>query len=195
MKGVNQINRALLDLGASVNLLPYLVYLQVGLGELKPTTVMLQLANKSIKRPRRIIEDVLIKVDKFYYLVDFIVIDMEPMHNVVNQIPVILGRPFLATANTLINCRTGVMKISFGNMTVELNIFNINNQPLEYDEAHLVCLIEEITDEIVSDFGLEGPEIECFTQEEDDLDFDRLIRQDDVSYEPSLEDPEMECFA
>jgi hypothetical protein len=195
MKGVNQINRALLDLGASVNLLPYLVYLQVGLGELKPTTVMLQLANKSIKRPRRIIEDVLIKVDKFYYLVDFIVIDMEPMHNVVNQIPVILGRPFLATANTLISCRTGVMKISFGNLTVELNIFNINNQPLEYDEAHLVCLIEEITDEIVSDFGLEGPEIECFSQEEDDLDFDRLIRQDDVSYEPSLEDPEMECFA
>jgi hypothetical protein len=91
MKGVNQINRALLDLGASVNLLPYSVYLQLGLGELKLTTVMLQLANKSIKRPRRIIEDVLIKVDKFYYLVDFIVINMEPMHNVVNQIPVILG--------------------------------------------------------------------------------------------------------
>jgi hypothetical protein len=88
----------------------------------------------------------------------------------------------------------GVTKISFGNMTVELNIFNINNQPLEYDEAHPVCLIEEITDEIVSDFGLEGPEIECFTQEEDDLDFDRLIGQDDL-YEPSLEDPEMECFA
>jgi hypothetical protein len=81
-------------------------------------------------------------------------------------------------ANALINCRTGVMKISFGNMTVELNIFDINNQSLEYDEAHLVCLIEEITYEIVSDFGLEGLEIECFTQEEDDLDFDKLIRQD-----------------
>jgi hypothetical protein len=78
----------------------------------------------------------------------------------------------------------GVMKISFGNMTVELNIFNINNQPLEYDEAHPMCLIEEITDKIVSNFGLEGLEIECFTQKEDDLDFDRLVGQDKVSYDP-----------
>jgi hypothetical protein len=83
------------------------------------------------------------------------------------------------------------MEISFRNMTVELNIFNINNQPLEYDEAHLACLIEEIIDDIVSDFGLKGLEIECFTQEEDDLDFDRLIGQNEVLYEPSLEDPKI----
>ena len=91
MIGVNQINRALLDLGASVNLLPYLVYLQLGLGELKPTTIMLQLADRSIKRLKGIIEDVLIKIDKFYFPVDFIVIDMESVHDVVNQILVILG--------------------------------------------------------------------------------------------------------
>jgi hypothetical protein len=189
--GVSQINRALLDLGASVNLLPYSVYLQLGLGELKPATVTLQLTNRSMKRPPGIIEDVLIKVDKFYFPVDFIMIDMEPVHEVVNQIPVILRRPFLATANALINCRTGVMKISFGNMTVELNIFNINSQPLDYDEIRPVCSIEEITE----DFDLEDPEIECFTQDHDDLEFDRLIRQDDDLHEPSLEDPDMECFA
>jgi hypothetical protein len=56
----------------------------------------------------------------------------------------------------------GMMKILFGNMTVELNIFNINNQPLDYDEIRPVCLIEEITYEIVSDF-LEDPKIEYFT--------------------------------
>ena len=77
-----QIERALLDLGASVNLLPYLVYLQLGLGELKITSMTLQLADRSVKRPRGIIEDVLIKVDKFYFLVDFIVIDTELVHNV-----------------------------------------------------------------------------------------------------------------
>ena len=91
MIGVSQINRALLDLGASVNLLPYSVYLQLGLGELKPTMVKLQLADRSMKRPRGIIGDVLIKVDKFYYPVDFIVIDTELVHDVVNQIPMILG--------------------------------------------------------------------------------------------------------
>jgi hypothetical protein len=188
MIGESQINRALLDLGASVNLLPYSVYLKLGLGELKPTTVTLQLADRSLKRPRGILEDVLIKVDKFYFPVDFIVIDTESVHDVVNQIPVILGRPFLATANALINCRTGVMKISFGNMTVELNIFNINSQPLEYDVTHPMCFIEEITD----DFDLKDPEIECFTQDSDDLDLDKLIRPD--LHEPSLEDPDMECF-
>ena len=57
-------------------------YLQLGLGELKPTSVMLQLANRSIKIPRGIIEDVLIEVDKFYFPVDFIVLDTKPVQNV-----------------------------------------------------------------------------------------------------------------
>jgi hypothetical protein len=127
MIGANQIERALFDLGASVNLLPYSVFLQLGLGELKPTFMMLQLADRLVKRPRGIIEDILIKVDKFYFPMDFIVIDTELVHNIGSEIPVILRRPFLATANALINYSTGVIKISFGNMTVELNIFNINN--------------------------------------------------------------------
>jgi hypothetical protein len=50
-------------------------------------------------------------------------------------------------ANALINCRTGVMKISFGNMTVELNIFDISKRPMECDEIRSACLIEEIIEE------------------------------------------------
>jgi hypothetical protein len=123
------------------------------------------------------------------------VIDTESVHNIESQIPVILGQPFLATANALINCRTGVMKMSFRNITVELNIFNFNNQPLDYDEVRPMFLIEEITDEIVSEFSLEDPEVEYFAQDEDDLDLDRLIGQDGVLYEPSLEDLKIECFA
>ena len=75
MIGVNLIERALLDLRASVNLLPYAVFIQLGLGELKPTSMTLQLANRSVKVPRGIVEDVLIKVDKFYFPMDFIVLD------------------------------------------------------------------------------------------------------------------------
>ena len=86
------------------------------------------------------------------------------------------------------------MKISFGNMTVELNIFDINKQPLDYDEVHPVCLIEEITDEAVNVFSLEDPEVKCFIQDENDIDLDRLFGQDGVSYEASLEDPEIKCF-
>jgi len=107
MIGVSQIEKALLDLGASVNLLPYSVYLQLGLGELNPTFMTLQLVDRSMKVPLGIIKDVLIKVDKFYLLVDFIVLDIEPIQDVGIQILVILGRPFLATANTQKNCRRG----------------------------------------------------------------------------------------
>jgi hypothetical protein len=164
MIGLNRIERALLDLGASVNLLPYSVYLQLGLGELKPTSMTIQLADRSMKRPRGIIEDVLVKVDKFYFPIDFVVLDTEPVQNVGIHIPVILGRPFLATANALINCRTGVMKISFGNMTVELNIFDISNQLIKYDEVESVCLIEEIKEDTVDKYSIKDPLEACLAQ-------------------------------
>ena len=122
------IDKSLLDLGASVNLLPYSVYKQLGLGELKPTNITLSLADRSVKIPKGIVEDVLVKVDKFYYLVDFVVLDTEPIENGPNHVPIILGRPFLATANAIINCRNGVMQLTFGNMTLELNIFHLNSK-------------------------------------------------------------------
>ena len=122
------IDKALLDLGASVNLLPYSVYKQLGLGELKPTNITLSLADRSMKIPKGIVEDVLVKVDKFYYPVDLVVLDTEPIENTPNHVPIILGRPFLATANAIINCRNGVMQLTFGNMTLELNIFHLSNK-------------------------------------------------------------------
>jgi hypothetical protein len=122
--GQKEIDKALLDLGARVNLLPYSVYQQLGLGELKPTTMILQLADRSIKKPRGIVEDVIIKVDKFFFPVDFIVLDTEPVPHPERLIPIILGHPFLAMANACINCQTRVMEISFGNIKARLNIFN-----------------------------------------------------------------------
>ena len=108
-----------------MNLIPYSVYEQLGLGELKPTKTTLQLADRSIRIPRGVIEDVLVQVDKFYYPVDFIVLDTHPVIGTGAQIPVILGRPFLATSNAIINCRNGLVQISYGNMTLELNIFDL----------------------------------------------------------------------
>ena len=77
MIGETCVEKALLDLGASVNLLPYSVYKKLGLGKLKPTSIALSLANRSMKIPRGMIEDVLVQVDKFYYPVDFVVLDMD----------------------------------------------------------------------------------------------------------------------
>ena len=87
-------DKALLDLGAIVNLLPYSMYKQLGLGELKSTNITLSLADRSVKLPKEIVEDVLVKVDNFYYPVDFVVLDTEPMEESTYQVPIILGRPF-----------------------------------------------------------------------------------------------------
>ena len=122
------IDKALLDLGACVNLLPYSVYKKLGLGELKPANITLSLADRSVKIPKGIVEDVLVKVDKFYYPVDSMVLDTDPIASGPNHVPIILGRPFLATANAIINCRNGVMQLTFGNMTLELNIFHLSNK-------------------------------------------------------------------
>ena len=122
------IDKALLDLGASVNLLPYSVYKQLGLGELKPTNITLSLADRSVKIPKGIVEDVLVKVDKFYYPVDFVVLDAEPKASGPNHEPIILGRPFLVTSNAIINSWNGVMQLTFGNMTLEFNIFHLSNK-------------------------------------------------------------------
>ena len=67
-------------------------------------------------------------MDKFYYLVDFVVLDTEPIAIGHNHVPIILGRPFLDTSNDIINCRNGVMQLTFGNMTLELNIFHLSNK-------------------------------------------------------------------
>ena len=143
------MEKALLDLGASVNLLPFSMYKQLGLGELKPTAITLSLANRSIKIPKGTIEDVLIQVNKFYYPVDFVVLDIEPVAVGANHVPIILGRPFLATSNAIINCRNGVMQLTFGNMTLDLNIFHLSKKHMhqQEDDSEEVCAIEAILEE------------------------------------------------
>ena len=142
--GGNCIEKALLDLGASVNLMPHSVYKQLGLGELEPTTITLSLADRSVKIPKGIVKDVLVKINNFYYPVDFVVLDTAPSSNEPNHVPIILGRPFLATANAIINCRNGIMQLTFGDMILELNIFNLNDNPTLLESEN------PITDEVVS---------------------------------------------
>ncbi|XP_022876952.1 uncharacterized protein LOC111395184 [Olea europaea var. sylvestris] len=89
----------LCDIGASINLTSYSVYRELRLGEVNSTSITLQLADRTITRPRGKVEDVLVKVGNFIFPVDFIVLDiLEDQDS-----PVILGRPFLATGRTLIN--------------------------------------------------------------------------------------------
>ncbi|GAV57037.1 hypothetical protein CFOL_v3_00575 [Cephalotus follicularis] len=135
------IEISLLDLGASVNILPSLVYDHFGFGELKPTEVTLQLTDRSLKIPKGFIEDVLVKVDELYFPVDFLVLDMETPA-IGKPHSIILGRPFLATANACINCRSGAMDISFGNKKLRLNIFNAALGPQGEEACFAIDMID-----------------------------------------------------
>ncbi|XP_070022082.1 uncharacterized protein [Nicotiana sylvestris] len=97
--GGAHFEKALCDSGASINLIPFSIFRKLELGEMKDTGVSLQLAGQSTKRPKGIIENVLVRVDKFVFPVDFIVLEMEEN----TEVPLILGRPFLATGRAIID--------------------------------------------------------------------------------------------
>ena len=167
------VEKALLDLGVSVNLLPYSMYKHLDLGELKPTSITLSLADRSIKIPKGTIEDVLIQVDRFYYPVDFVVLDTELVAVGANHVPIILGRPFLATSNAIINCRNGVMQLTFGNMTLELNIFHLSKRHMhsKEDDCEEVCIIDTILEEQANEQQVQDlltPELsECLGEQQE----------------------------
>ena len=97
-----------------------------------------------MKIPKGIVKDVLVQVDKFYFPVDFVVLDTQLVVNQGTQFPVILGRPFLATANAIIHCRGGLMALSFGNMTVNLNIFNVIKEIGDEEDVCEVNMIDSV---------------------------------------------------
>ena len=93
------MGKALCDSGASINLMPLSVAKRLSLGELTPTAMTLQMADKTLAHLEGILEDVMIKVGKFIFPVDFVVIDIEED----KQVPLLLGRPFLETEASLID--------------------------------------------------------------------------------------------
>ncbi|KAI3708571.1 hypothetical protein L2E82_37828 [Cichorium intybus] len=137
------IKRALLDLGASVNILPGQLFDKREFGTMRFTDVILHLADKSTKIPRGMLVDVIIKVGEFYYPADFLVLDTRQATNG-EQPTIILGRPFLATANANIDCRTGEMRISFGHQQTKINIFNTNVKGSSIEEEE--CYQESVED-------------------------------------------------
>lgn len=121
--GSHKFEEALVDHGASVNLMPYSVYVELGLGELKRSPITLEFADGYVKKSCGVIEDVLMQIDKFYYPMDFIVLDTGAMRYSSTEIPIILGRPFLATAKANIQCDTGVLTLYFGNMKAKFDLY------------------------------------------------------------------------
>ncbi|XP_075500158.1 uncharacterized protein LOC142538744 [Primulina tabacum] len=97
------------------------------LGKVKPSTITLQLADRSLTYPRGIVEDVLVKVDKFIFPVDFVILDMEEDQ----KTPLIFGRPFLASGKALIDVHKGELTLRIGGEEVVFNVYNTIRGPNE----------------------------------------------------------------
>jgi len=133
----------------------------LALGELQPTNLTLLLADRSVKVPERIIEDVILMVDEFYFSTDFVVLDTEIVTNPSCHFPMILGRQFLVTVDAIIRCRNGVMTLSFGNIIVELNVFHISSQPPIMDDHEEVNMIGILASHTFEGSCYEDPLVKC----------------------------------
>jgi len=113
------MDKVLLDLGASINLIPLAMLKKIGDLEVQPTKMSLRLADRSIKYPYGVVEDVLVKVDKFIFPVDFVIMDMKEDE----EVPLILDIPFMKNARIIVDVGIGELQLRAQNDEVTLNLF------------------------------------------------------------------------
>ena len=113
-----EFGKALCDSRASINLMPLSVVKGLSLRELTPTTMTLQMADRTMAQPEGVLEDVLIKVGKFIFPIDFVALDMEEE----TQVPLPLGRPSLDIGAALIDAKKGELTLRVGDEVVHFNL-------------------------------------------------------------------------
>ena len=119
-----EFKKALCDSRASINLMPLSMVKRLSLGELTSITITLQMVDRTMAQPEGVLEDVLIKVGKFIFPVDFIVMDMEED----TQVPLLLGRHFLAIGAALIDIKKGELTLMVGEEAIHFNLNKILKQ-------------------------------------------------------------------
>jgi len=126
--GSETVEKALCDLGASVNLLPLSLFKRIGIGELKPSEMILKLADRSTIQIVGFVEDIPIKIEGIYIPADFVVVDIPED----SDVPIILGRPFLATAGAIVNVKNGRIVFQVSDEMVGFELENVMKGPALY---------------------------------------------------------------
>ncbi|XP_070029230.1 uncharacterized protein [Nicotiana sylvestris] len=165
--------KALCDLGASINLMPLAIYKRLGIGRARPTSMLLQLADRTVKRPFGILDDVLIQVGKFVFPADFVILDCK----VDEEIPIILGRPFLSTGRDVIDCETGELKMRLNDEEITFNVQKSMRRPSEFANCSLIDVVDVIVESDDEVLTIEDPLAAC------------LMNIDEVNAKPSIEEP------
>ncbi|XP_019434269.1 PREDICTED: uncharacterized protein LOC109340932 [Lupinus angustifolius] len=174
------IGKALVDLGASVRLMPLSMMRRIGGLPLKPTRMSLQLADRSIKYPEGVEEYVLVKVDKFLIPIDFSVIDIS--EDV--EIQLILGRPFMITTKMGIDMENGKLIVRVEDDKIQFDIFKAMHHPRDKGQCFQIDILEEICS------GQPHPDNSWDTQEQnlEDGEKEQLIKNpSDNKISPELD--------
>lgn len=205
--GVVSVGKALIDLGASINLMSLSMCRQIGNLRITPTRMTLQLVNHSITRPYGVVEDVLVKVRQFTFLVDFVIMDIEEDF----EIPLILGRPFMLKTKCIVDIGNGNLEMSVEDQKVIFNLFEAIKHPSDNKTCFKVETVEQVANLVVQSLTIHSPleralmnAIDCLTKEEEkDLracleDLDRLkeissgeyafeeLKKDDTTKKPKV---------
>ncbi|GJU31270.1 reverse transcriptase domain-containing protein [Tanacetum coccineum] len=187
---------ALADLGASINLMPYSLYAKLSLGTLKPTKMRVKLADRSFQYPVGIAKNMLIKVGKFTFPVDFVILEMEED----SKIPLILGRPFLHTTDAVIRVKQKQHTLRVGTERIIFNISSaIKHSYSNDDTCFSINVIDEILEEDFDALLDEGSQIlhsieGTILEEKVFAEFDEFIAMatDENSRNETEEEPKFE---
>nr|GEX27736.1 reverse transcriptase domain-containing protein [Tanacetum cinerariifolium] len=161
---------ALADLDASINLMPLSVWNKLSLSELTPTLMTLEIADRLISRPIGVAEDVYVKVGKFHFPGDFVVVDFD----VDPQVPLILGRSFLKTGRALIDVFEGELTLRVGKEAITLNLDQTSRYSANYNDmtANRIDVIDmacvEYSQEVLGFSDVIASEVDAFLALEDD---------------------------
>ncbi|XP_050920206.1 uncharacterized protein LOC127137824 [Lathyrus oleraceus] len=143
------IDEALCNLGVSVSLMPLSICEKLKLGEVRPTRMSLQLTDRSVKFPISMLENVPVQIGQFYIPTDFIIMGKKEASN----IPIILGRPFLATAGAIIDVKKGKLTFKVGEEKFEFILSQLLKAPTINDS----CCSLDIIDECVREMEMKPP--------------------------------------
>ncbi|XP_006591614.1 uncharacterized protein [Glycine max] len=140
--GATSVGKALIDLGANINLMSLSLCKRIGELEIMPTRMTLQLADRSITRPYGVVEDVLVKVWQFTFPIDFMIMDIE--ENV--EIPLILGHPFMLTINCVVDMGKGNLEMGIGDQKITFDLFDVEKHSLD---RNVCSKMDEFENEMV----------------------------------------------
>ena len=151
--GISDMGKALCDSKVYINLMSLSVVKRLNLGELTPTSMTLQMVDKTLAQLEGILKDVLMKEGKFIFAVDFVVVDVEED----KQVLLLLGRPFLATGVALIDVKKGELTLRVGDEEVQ---FNLNHSLKRPEFVNADCEIVEtkipISSELINDCKIQS---------------------------------------